>query len=109
MDERTNFAGRAGKWSATHWKTATFGFLAVAVVAVVAGSALGAIQLTDSEQASGETAKAESILQHAGFNTPATESVLVQSKTESIDSDAFSSSVAGVIQTLSRLPSVTNI
>jgi RND superfamily putative drug exporter len=57
----------------------------------------------------GETAKAESILQHAGFNTPATESVLVQSKTETVDGDAFSSAVAGVIQSLSGTSDVRNI
>jgi uncharacterized membrane protein YdfJ with MMPL/SSD domain len=109
MDGRSNLAGRAGRWSATHWKAATFGFVAVAVAALVIGMAVGRVVLTDSEQASGETARAESILQHAGFNTPATESVLVQSKTATIDGDAFSSAVAVVVQTLSGLKNVRNI
>ena len=26
--ETTNFAGRAGRWSAAHWKTAAFGWIA---------------------------------------------------------------------------------
>ena len=109
MDGRTNLAGRAGRWSAAHWKSATFGFLGVAIAALVVGMAVGKVVLTDSEQASGETAKAENILQHAGFNTPATESVIVQSKTEKVDNDAFSSAVAGVVQTLSNLKNVRNI
>ncbi|NUR74677.1 MAG: MMPL family transporter [Thermoleophilia bacterium] len=107
--EHTNFAGRAGRWSAAHWKTATFGWLAVGVAAVAVGMAVGKVELTDSESASGETAKAESILEHAGFNTPATESVLVQSKTATAKDEAFSSAVASVVQTISGLANVTNI
>ena len=107
--ERTNFAGRAGRWSAAHWKTATFGWFAVGIAVLVIGTAVGSVMLTDSEQASGETAKAENILQHAGFNTPATESVLVQSPTETVTSQGFSSAVAGVVQTLAGLKNVINI
>jgi uncharacterized membrane protein YdfJ with MMPL/SSD domain len=107
--ERVNLAGRAGRWSAAHWKTATFGWIGVAILAVVVGTAAGSVLLTDSESASGESAKAEQILQDAGFNTPATESVLVQSKSETADSPAFSSAIATVVQTISRLPNVTNI
>lgn len=107
--EHVNLAGRAGRWSAAHWKTATFGWIAFAVIAVVIGGAAGTVMLTDSETASGEAAKAESILQDAGFNTPATESVLVQSKTETADDPAFSSAIASVVQTLSGLPNVANI
>src|SRR6476660_6624728 len=99
--ERTNFAGRAGRWSAAHWKTATFGWIAAGIVVVAIGTAVGSIKLTDSEQASGETARAERILQSAGFNTPATESVLVQSKSATVADPAFSSAVASVVQTLS--------
>ena len=107
--ERTNFAGRAGRWSATHWKRATFGFFAVAIGLLVIANAVGKVDLTDAESASGETAKAERILQNAGFNTPATESVLVQSKTATVRQEAFSSAVASVVQTLSGLKDVANI
>ena len=34
----TNLAGRAGRWSAAHWKTAAFGWAAFAVAAVVLGN-----------------------------------------------------------------------
>ena len=107
--KNSNLAGRAGRWSAAHWKTATFAWLAFAVLAVVVGIAVGTKKLTDAESASGETAKAEQILQAAGFNVPATESVLVQSKTLTYKDDAFNSGVAGVVQTLSTLPDVTNV
>ena len=38
-----NLAARAGRWSAAHWKTATFGWLALVLAAVVAGSVAGTI------------------------------------------------------------------
>ena len=36
----TNLAGRMGRWSAHHWKTAVFGWLAFVVVAFAAGGRL---------------------------------------------------------------------
>ena len=59
--------------------------------------------------ASGEAARAERMLEQAGFNIPATESVLVQSKTSTVDQPAFNATVASLVQTLSGQPDVTNI
>jgi uncharacterized membrane protein YdfJ with MMPL/SSD domain len=75
-----NLAARAGRWSAAHWKAATFGWLALVLAAVVAGSVAGTVGLTDAENASGQSAKAERILAQAGFDNSAGESVIVQSK-----------------------------
>ena len=36
---RKNLAARMGRWSADHWKTATFGWLAFVVVAFALGMA----------------------------------------------------------------------
>ena len=105
----TNLAGRAGRWSAAHWKTATFGWIALAVMCIVVGSAVGAINLTDAEYASGQAAKAESILQQAGFDTPATESVLIQSKSMIYEQLIPTIAVAHVVETLSEQPNVTHI
>jgi uncharacterized membrane protein YdfJ with MMPL/SSD domain len=109
MERRVNVAGRAGRWSASHWKTATFGWLAFAVVAVVVGTAVGTVKLTDAEYASGQAARAESILASAGFNVPATESVLVQSRDQRYVEPLFNSVVAQVVQTLSLQPNVIDI
>ncbi|HXK15378.1 MAG TPA: MMPL family transporter [Gaiellaceae bacterium] len=109
MAVRTNLAGRAGRWSAAHWKTATFGWLGFAIIAVVLGAAVSVKQLTDADMANGEAARAEHILQDAGFKVPATESVLVQSKTATVDEPALSATVASLVQTLSDEPNVTNI
>src|SRR5881296_1021633 len=70
-----NVAARMGRWSAAHWKTATFGWLAFVVAAIVVGSAVGSVKLTDAEQATGEAARAQRILADAGFTQPAAESV----------------------------------
>ena len=106
-----NIAGRAGTLSAAHWKRATFGWLALAIAAAVLGSAVGANQLTDSQMASGEPAKAERILADAGFKTPATESVLIQSRDGSltVDDPRFLLAIVAVTDQLLNQPNVTNI
>src|SRR5207253_7282151 len=89
----SNLAARVGSWSAAHWKTATFGWLAFVVVAIVVGMAAGTVKLTDAEQGTGETARAQAILTDAGFSQPAAESVLVQSKQQTAGDPAFRAKV----------------
>ena len=98
-----NLAGRAGRWSTRHWKTAAFGWLAIAVGCVVVGSAVGAEQMKSWGVANGDSRRAEQILDQADFNVPAQESVLVQSRSSTVDEAAFTSAIAGVVQTLSEL------
>src|ERR671931_2029121 len=109
MVSSINLAARAGRWSANNWKKAFFGWLVLAVVAMFIGIAVGHKQLADSETASGEAAKAQRMLEQADFKAPATESVLIQSTRETVDSPAVQSAVAGVVQMLSQQPNVTNI
>ncbi len=108
-ERAVNLAARAGGWSAMHWKRAFFGWLAFAVAAIALGTIVGTKALTDAETASGETATAERILAAAGFKTPATESVLVQSRAQTTTDPFFASTIGQVVQTLSRLPNVTNV
>jgi RND superfamily putative drug exporter len=77
---KLNVTARAARWSAAHWKTATVLWLAFAMAAVALGTVAGSKKLSDTETATGETARAETILQQAGFKRPAGESVLVQSR-----------------------------
>jgi RND superfamily putative drug exporter len=104
-----NLAGRAGRWSAAHWKTAAFGWIALAVVAVVAGGAVGAKEMKSWAIANGDSRRAEQILDRAGFKVPARESVLVQSHTAAVTDASFVAGVASLVQTLSHQPNVTNI
>jgi uncharacterized membrane protein YdfJ with MMPL/SSD domain len=102
--QRQNLAARAGRWSAAHWKTATAVWILVVVLAVGVGRALGTHKLSDSEQSTGETARAESILASAGFKTPASESVLVQSATKTVDDPAFKRTVQDILAKLRSMP-----
>jgi uncharacterized membrane protein YdfJ with MMPL/SSD domain len=107
--DATNLSGRAGRWSAAHWKTAAFGWIGIGVLAVIVGGAVGAKEMKPWAIANGESRRAEQILDRGNFNVPARESVLVQSAWATIDDPAFSSAVANVVQTLSAQPDVTNI
>ena len=98
---RHNAASRAAGWSAAHWKRATFGWLAFVAAAVLLGTASGSTTLKQEDTASGEAATAEHILAHAGFRRPATESVLVQSKTQTVHDQGFSSVIGEVIKAVS--------
>ena len=97
-----NIAARAGRWSAAHWKTVTAAWLVFAVVAVVAGGAVGTSKLKDADTASGDTRTAEKILARADFKRSATESVLVESRTSTIRDAAFRTAVSDVIAAVSR-------
>ncbi|MES1246560.1 MAG: MMPL family transporter [Actinomycetota bacterium] len=105
-----NLAGRMGRWSAHHWKTATILWLVFVVLAVGAGRAVGTFKLKDSEQATGEAARAQAILSSAGFKSPASESVLVESRTGlSAGSPAFRATVRDVAAALKPMPQVQNL
>src|SRR6266545_3752922 len=105
----TNLAARAGRWSASHWKTAAFGWIAFAVLAVFVGGAVGAREMKDWAIANGESRRAEQILAEGNFKIPARESVLIQSETATAGQPAFAAAVASVVQTLSGEPDVLNI
>src|SRR5262249_33052085 len=106
---RENFAARAGRWSAAHWKTATFGWLAFVIVAIVVGQAVGSVKLTDAEQATGEAARAQKILTEAGFSQPAAETVLVESKTATAGDPGFRRTVERVVSRLQGLKNVVDV
>jgi uncharacterized membrane protein YdfJ with MMPL/SSD domain len=105
----TNLAGRAGRWSASHWKSAAFGWIALGVVAVPVAGAVGAKEMEPWAIANGESRRAEQILDQGNFAIPARESVLVQSASATYDHPSFSSAVANVVSALSGQPNVTNI
>jgi uncharacterized membrane protein YdfJ with MMPL/SSD domain len=105
---RPNLAARMGRWSASHWKTATFGWIAFVVAAVVIGGAVGTKQLGDNEGIPGESGRMEKILDES-FQRPAGETVLIQSDTLTTDSRPFESAIGDVTRRVSSIPAVTNI
>src|SRR5262245_30473348 len=102
-----NLAARAGRWSASHWKTATFGWIAFVVLAVVLGGAIGTKQLGDTD-APGESGRVAKILDES-FDRHAEETVLVQSRTSSVDDATFRAAVDDVVARLAKVSAVTNI
>ena len=108
MKRSTNVAARMGRWSARHRKTAIFGWLAFVVAAVVLGGALGTKQLTDDETLPGESGRAARMLDD-GFEQPAGETVLVQSRKLTADSPAFRAAVADVVRRVTAVGVVTNV
>jgi uncharacterized membrane protein YdfJ with MMPL/SSD domain len=105
----TNLAGRAGRWSAAHWKTAAFGWIAFSLVTVLVAGAVGAKEMEPWAIANGESRRAEQILDQADFDIPARESVLVQSASVTYDHMSFWSAVETVIYALSTQPNVTHV
>ncbi len=104
-----NLAARAARWSAAHWKTATFGWIALVAVTAIVGMSVGTNKLTEAEQGTGETATAQQLLSDAGFERPAGETVLVQSKTLEASDPRFQATVQSVTKELRAQPQVTNV
>ena len=54
---RRNLAARMGSWSASHWKTATFGWLALVLLAFAVGSQVGTKQADPTNAGPGESGR----------------------------------------------------
>ena len=117
LKQSQHLAARMGRWSASHWKTAVFGWLALVVLSVFISMNIGTTQIKQSDAAVGESAKAERIIDDAGFNTDANgketedlmELVLLQSRTLTVSDPAFKAAIADAEQTLRGFPQVTQL
>ena len=89
--ESRRLSAHAGRWSVEHWKTATALWVLLVAVAVTTGALVGARMLTNAQMSTGETARAEQMLADAGFDTPASEAVIVRSETRRKSPDARAS------------------
>jgi RND superfamily putative drug exporter len=105
---RNNIAARMGRWSATHWKTATFGWLAFVVVAFGIGGLVGMKSIDANEPGPGESGRMDRILD-AGFPQPAGETVLIQSSTLRATDPQFRAAVRDVVAAISTLDVVQHV
>ncbi len=103
-----NLAARMGRWSANHWKTATFGWLALVVVAFGIGGMVGTKNPDPNTAGPGESGRMDRIL-HEGFKRPAAENVLIQSTTATAGTPAFDAAVKDVVARVSREADVRNV
>jgi RND superfamily putative drug exporter len=97
-----------GSWSAQHRKLAIFGWLAFVVVAFALGIVSGTTKIDPATSGVGESGRVDRILD-AGFKQPAGESVLVESRTLTVEDPAFASAVEDVVAGVSKLDAVTNV
>ncbi|MFJ4282225.1 MMPL family transporter [Streptomyces massasporeus] len=73
-------AARAGGWSAKHRWAAVGIWVLFVVLAMALGSAAGRVDVKDSDQLKGETHTAARIVEDAGIDEPAGETVLIQAR-----------------------------
>ena len=104
----SNIAARMGRWSAGHWKTATFGWLALVLLAFALGGAVGTKQIDPNTKGPGESGRMDKILE-AGFRQPASESVLIQNRSLQSGTHAFDAAVRDVVARISKVGVVRNV
>jgi uncharacterized membrane protein YdfJ with MMPL/SSD domain len=103
-----NLAARMGRWSAAHWKTATFGWLACVIAVVAIGGMVGTKNIDPNTSGPGESGRMDRILD-AGFKQPAGESVLIQSRSLKTTDPAFASATRDVVSRVSKQAAVQNV
>ena len=107
-NQNRNLAARMGSWSAAHWKTATFGWLGLVVVAFAVGGQVGTKQIDPNAKGPGESGRMDKILD-AGFKQPAGESILIQNRSLQTGTPAFAAAVDDVVARLSKVAVVRNV
>jgi uncharacterized membrane protein YdfJ with MMPL/SSD domain len=110
MQKAMNVAGRMGGWSATHWKTAVFGWLAFVIVALGIMTVLGTKQIETKDANVGQSHRADRILQKAFPQAdPQTEIVLVQNENLTAKDAAFRAVIADVLGSIRGNPAIKNL
>jgi uncharacterized membrane protein YdfJ with MMPL/SSD domain len=103
-----NLAARMAAWSGRHRKKAFWGWLAFVVLVFMGGNMVGTTAISDVDQFSGESHKAEVALHDAGLR-PVKESVFIQSDKLTVKDPAFQAAVGDVTDRLSKVPYVVNV
>src|SRR5881392_2953640 len=106
--KHSNLAARMGRWSAAHWKTATFGWLALVLLVFAVGSQVGTKQADPNRAGPGESGRMDRVLD-AGFKVPASESVLIQSRSLRVGALPFDGAVKDVVTRLEKVAAVQNV
>jgi uncharacterized membrane protein YdfJ with MMPL/SSD domain len=107
-DQEGNLAARMGRWSAYHWKTATFGWLAFVIVVFALGGLAGTRSIDANEPGPGESGRMERILDE-GFKQPVGENVFIQSRTLQVTDPAFAAVIEDVVRRLETLGAVQHV
>jgi uncharacterized membrane protein YdfJ with MMPL/SSD domain len=103
-----NLTARAARWSAAHWKTATFGWLGFVLVAFALGSVVGTKQVDQNKPGPGESGRMQKILDE-GFKQPVGENVLIQSRSARANEPAFTAAIHDVFDSIATVAVVRNV
>ena len=111
LKRSNNIAARMGRWSASHWKTAVFGWLVFVVAAFYVGNMMvGTKQIKDEDTNVGQSHKADQILKQAfPQKDPQTEIVLVQSSTKTVDDPSFRATINDVVGAVQGNTAIKNV
>ena len=111
LKHSNNLAARMGRWSAGHWKTAVFGWLALVAASVYIGGQSARSTSRTPTSPSARPARPPQLVE-AGFPKAADEQseiVLIQSKTLTADDPAFKATVEDVAEDARGEPEVTKL
>ncbi|KUJ70966.1 hypothetical protein ACZ90_01310 [Streptomyces albus subsp. albus] len=112
LDRPRGIAARAGSWSARHRWVAVGGWVLFVILAVAVGSMAGRVDTSRSESQPGEAGRVEKILDEAGVTSPASETVLVQTRERggpTADQAAFHQAVDAVLKAVRGTGQVTEL
>ena len=102
-----NLAARAGRWSATHRKTAILGWILFVVLATLIGGKVGQQNLESSKMGNGESKRHDVIVDNANFPDEIGERVLIQGKgSVKADSPQVTAAVKDVVNRLEQIKGV---
>jgi uncharacterized membrane protein YdfJ with MMPL/SSD domain len=104
----SNFAARAGRWSARHRKAAVLGWIAFVLTAFALGNVVVGTSSSSDDSGPGESGRAERILSGA-FPDRAQETVLISSAGASASDPAFRAAVGDVVQRMRGNPQVLKV
>jgi uncharacterized membrane protein YdfJ with MMPL/SSD domain len=112
LKHSNHLAARMGRWSAGHWKTAVFGWLAfVIAVAYVGVAMVGMKTIKQQDTNVGQARTADKILEASAFKQtdPQTELVLIQSKKLTVADPSFRATVQDVVRSVAGHPGMKNL
>ena len=105
-----NLAARAGRWSATHRRTAIAGWITFVIIATILGGSLGTNSLEDEDLGNGQSQVADRAIAQAGFPDEVGAQVLVQSSgSPAVDDPAFAAATEDVAGRLRAVEHVEDV
>ena len=108
MQPKSNLAGRIGRWSAHHRKTAIVGWMLFVVFAFMAGGAIGTETLKPQEAGVGDSGKGADVV-YDSFAKASEEMILVSDGELDASSPEFRVAVADAVKRLKATPGVDRV